>query len=62
MKANKNPFVVLFSIIGVIALLYGAWQFYANRKAEENSRQMFAAPAPSGLPDIFHNAPPPKQP
>jgi hypothetical protein len=62
MKRNTNPVLVVFAIIGICALLYGAWQFYARREAEERSRTMFAAPAPPGLPDIFHNAPPPKQP
>ncbi len=62
MKRNKSRALVVLAIIGVFALLYGAWQFYARQEAEEHSRAMFAAPAPSGLPDIFHNAPPPKQP
>lgn len=62
MKRNKNPILVVFAIIGACAVLYGAWQLYARHETEEHSRAMFAAPAPSGLPDIFHNAPPPKQP
>ncbi len=62
MKHGKNMMLIVFALIGICAVFYAAWQAYLSRKAEHNARQMFSAPAPSGLPDIFHNAPPPKQP
>lgn len=62
MKLIKNPLVLAFAVIGVCAVLYGAWHLYEQHKPREQSRAMFAAPAPSGIPDIFHDAPPPKQP
>ncbi len=62
MKLIKNPLVLAFAIIGVCAVLYGAWHLYEQHETREPSRAMFAAPAPSGIPDIFHDAPPPKQP
>ena len=62
MKQIKNPLILAFAITGVCAVLYGAWHLYEQREAQEQSRTMFAAPAPSGIPDIFHDAPPPKQP
>jgi hypothetical protein len=62
MKRNRNPIIVVFAIVGFCAVTYGAWQLYARHEAEQQSRAMLTAPAPSGLPDIFHDAPPPKQP
>jgi heme O synthase-like polyprenyltransferase len=62
MKQTKNSILIVFAIIGVCAVLYGAWNLYSRHQASENARQMFSAPAPTGLPDIFHNASPPKQP
>ena len=62
MKEIKKPLILAFAIIGVCAVFYGAWHLYEQHEAREQSRAMFAAPAPSGIPDIFHDAPPPKQP
>jgi|HubBroStandDraft_5_1064220.scaffolds.fasta_scaffold957183_2 hypothetical protein len=62
MNHNKRAFVIAFALIGVFAVLYGAWRVIGIHETEEHSRAMLAAPAPSGLPDIFHDAPPPKQP
>jgi len=62
MKQTKNPIIITLAIIGACAVLYGAWRLYGKHEVAEHSRAMFAAPAPSGLPDIFHNASPSKQP
>jgi hypothetical protein len=61
-KKTKNPLILVFAIIGVCAVLYGVWHLYAQQVAQERARALFAAPASSGVPDIFHDAPPPPQP
>jgi hypothetical protein len=62
MRDTKNALLILFAVIGLCAIFYAAWQAYQSREAEHDARRMFSAPAPSGLPDIFHTSPPPKQP
>jgi hypothetical protein len=62
MKETRNSIIAVLAIIGACAVLYGVWNLYLRHQANENARQMFSAPPPTGLPDIFHNAPPPKQP
>jgi uncharacterized membrane protein YozB (DUF420 family) len=62
MNHNTRALVIAFALIGVLAVLYSGWRFIETHETEEHSRAMLAAPAPSGLPDIFHDAPLPKQP
>jgi hypothetical protein len=62
MKKSTNILTLGLAIIGVASLVYGAWYLLQLHDAQNQSHSMLAAPAPSGLPDIFHDAPPPKQP
>jgi|GEM_PF-5626589 len=62
MKKGANVLTLSLAIIGAGALVYGGWYLFQQHEAQNQSRSMLAAPAPSGLPDIFHDAPPPKQP
>ncbi len=62
MRQKKNPTMIVFAIVVVCAVIYAAWQLYMKHETQEQSRAMLAAPPPSGLPDIFQDAPPPKQP
>jgi hypothetical protein len=64
MKQNKNTLALAFAAIGVCAVVYGAWYFYRQSAANEQSRAAFTAPPPSGIPDILHATPgaPPIQP
>ena len=64
MKQTKNLFLLVFAIIGVCAVVYGAWLFYRRAVTQEQSRAAFTGPAPSGIPDIIHATPgaPPIQP
>jgi hypothetical protein len=63
MKEIKNPLILAFAIIGMCAVLYGAWHLYQQHLTEERARNFFAAPASSGIPDVLHaspSAPPPQ--
>jgi len=63
MKDVKRPVIVLFALIGVCAVLYGAWRVYEQKVSEEQAHAIMAAPPSSGIPDILHkDAPPPPQP
>jgi hypothetical protein len=62
MKEGNRPVTLALAVIGACAVLYGAWYLYEQHEVQVQSRAMLAAPAPSGIPDIFHDAPPPKQP
>jgi len=62
-KDIKNPLIFAFAVIGVLAVLYGAWHLYQKQVAESQHREIFAAPASSGAPDFLHAPPsPPPQP
>jgi hypothetical protein len=58
----KNPLIYLLAGIGIAALLYGGWTLYQRRVAEEQTRTLLAAPAPSGIPDILNATPGPPPP
>jgi hypothetical protein len=64
MKSTNKRLVLVLSIIGLCAVLYGGWRIYEGQVAENEKRNFFAAPASSasGAPDAFHNAAPPPQP
>jgi hypothetical protein len=61
---NGRRIMMVFALVGVCALLYGAWHFYQGRVAEEEHHQTFTAPPPSGLPNFLSATPgaPPPQP
>jgi hypothetical protein len=60
---HQNPLILALAIIGVIAILYGAWTLYQQRAAEEYQHRFFSAPASSGLPNPLEATPnPPPQP
>jgi hypothetical protein len=42
---EQNPFVLALAIIGVCALLYGAWSIYHRHAVEEEQRAILSAPA-----------------
>lgn len=56
-RKTTNPIVVLLTIIGICAVLYGAWHFYQSHAVESAARDRFAAPASSGVPDLLHASP-----
>mgnify|MGYP007135454177 CR=1 FL=1 len=60
----KDRIVVLFAIVGLCAVVYGAWHMYERESTRERARALFAAPASSGVPDVIHASPgpPPPQP
>jgi len=62
MKKVQNPLILVFAVIGVCAVIYGAWHFYQLHVANEQAKAAFTAPPAKGIPDMFHNAPPPPQP
>ncbi len=64
MKSTKKRLVLVLSIVGLCAVLYGGWCVYEGQVAENEKHNFFAAPASSasGAPDAFHNAAPPPQP
>jgi hypothetical protein len=57
MKTTKKPLILFFAIIGVCAVLYGAWQFFERHVAENQARSRFTAPVSSGVPDLLHASP-----
>jgi hypothetical protein len=61
---NGRRMMMVFVLVGVCALLYGVWHLYQGRVAEEEDRQSFTAPPPSGLPNFLNATPgaPPPQP
>ena len=56
-RKASNPAVVLLAIIGICALLYGAWELYESRASEDQTYERFAAPVSSGVPDLLHASP-----
>jgi hypothetical protein len=62
MKDIKNPLIIVFAIVGVWAVIYGGWYMYQRHVAGAQSKAGFTAPPASGVPDMYHNAPPPPQP
>jgi hypothetical protein len=60
---HQNPIILALAIIGVLAILYGAWTLYQQHAAEEYQRWFFSAPPPSGVPNPLQtNSAPPPQP
>jgi hypothetical protein len=59
---TKHPLIYLLAGIGIATLLYGGWTFYQRRIAEQQTRQLLLAPAPSGIPDILNATPGPPPP
>ena len=57
MKTTKNPLLLAFGIIGICAVLYGAWHLYQQHTVDSEARARFAAPVSSGVPDLLHAAP-----
>jgi hypothetical protein len=62
MKDIKNPLIIVFAIVGACAVIYGGWHMYRQHVADAQSKAAFTAPPASGVPDMYHNAPPPPQP
>jgi len=62
MKNIKTPLILVFAFIGVCTVIYGGWYFYQRHAANEQAKAAFTAPPAKGVPDMFHNAPPPPQP
>jgi hypothetical protein len=62
MKDVRNPLIIVLAIVGVCALIYGGWHIYQQHAADRQSKDAFSAPPASGIPDMYHNAPPPPQP
>jgi hypothetical protein len=61
-KAIKNPIILFFALIGACVVVYGGWHLYQQHVADEQSKAVFNAPPAKGVPDMYHNAPPPPQP
>ena len=59
---NKSLVILVSTIVGVCAALFGAWHLYRQRAAADQAKTFFSTPPPSGLPDLSHDAPPPPQP
>ncbi len=62
MKKSRNPLVFAFAIIAVCVLVYASWNLYQRHEANEQAKAAFSAPPAKGIPDMYHNAPPPPQP
>jgi hypothetical protein len=63
MEATKNnPLVLVFALIGFLAVICGGWYLYEQHAANQQAKAAFTAPAASGVPDMYHDAPPPPQP
>jgi hypothetical protein len=64
MKQSRNPILIILALIGVCAVIYGAWHLFAREASRERARAEFSAPASSGVPDVIHASPgpPPPQP
>jgi len=58
----KNPIILAFAVIGVCAVIFGGWHLYQQHVANEQAKAAFTAPPAKGVPDMYHNAPPPPQP
>ncbi len=57
MKTSRNPLLIAFAVIGICAILYGAWHMYQQHTADSDARARFAAPVSSGVPDLLHASP-----
>ncbi len=42
---EQNPIVLAFAIIGLCAILYGAWSVHHQHVVEEEQRAIMSAPA-----------------
>jgi cytochrome c-type biogenesis protein CcmH/NrfG len=62
MKNIKSALILIFAVIGVCAVVYGSWHLYQRHVANEQAKAAFSAPPAKGVPDMYHNAPPPPQP
>jgi len=64
MKSKMDLLIYLFAAIGLCAVVYGGWHIYQEHVALEQQRAFFGSPPSSipGMPDAFHDAPPPHQP
>jgi hypothetical protein len=61
-KKIPDSLIYAFAIIGLCAVVYAGWTMYERQVAQDETHRAFSAPVPSGMPDIFRNAPPPPQP
>ena len=62
MNSTKRRLILLFAIIGVCAVIYGGWHLYQQHVENEQAKAAFTTPPAKGVPDMYHNAPPPPQP
>jgi P-type conjugative transfer protein TrbJ len=62
MRNTNNRLILAFAVIGVAAVIYGGWYLYEQHTVDEQAKSAFTAPSASGVPDMYHNAPPPPQP
>lgn len=46
---EQNPIILAFAIIGVCAILYGAWSMYHQHVIEQEQRATMSAPAQGPL-------------
>ena len=38
MKTSRNPLLIAFAVIGICAILYGAWHMYQQHTADSDAR------------------------
>ena len=64
MKQIKNLVVRILALAVICAIFYGLWHLYQRQAAQEQHRQTFSQPVPSGLPNFLNATPgaPPPQP
>lgn len=62
MTKVKNHLIFVFAVIEVCAVAYSGWHFYERHVANVHAKSAFSAPPAEGVPDMYHNAPPPPQP
>jgi hypothetical protein len=60
MNKISNRLILFFAAIGFCAMIYSAWRYYQEQRAEEAAQAIKSAPYPG---DTFRNpGPPPPQP
>jgi hypothetical protein len=57
MKKTKSQLLLALAIIGICAILYGAWHLFQQHTADSEAGGRFAAPVSSGVPDLLHASP-----
>ena len=64
MKKTKTPVTLVPALVAICAIFYGLWHLYQREAAQEQHRESFSAPVPSGLPNFLNETPgaPPPQP